>query len=234
MFEVNIVTIFPEVFPGLLNISILARARKKKIWDLKVTDIKEFLINNEKIDDRPFGGGPGMIIKPDILQRAYEKAIVSFNNPRIDKIEKIMLTPTGENLNQEIVEELSTNKEGMLIMCGRYEGVDERFIEHNELRKISIGNYVLSGGETAAIVLTEAVVRFLPNVLGNENSKKVESFNKGLLEYPQYTKPRVWKNKSVPEVLLSGNHAKVDNWRKTQSEIITKKRLTNKNKKNYS
>ena len=231
MFKINIVTAFPDVFPGALDVSILARARKKKIWDLNTTDIKTFS-SLTNIDDKPFGGGPGMVIRADILQSAYEKAQIFFEEDTFENVEKIMLTPNGEEFNHSVAEELS-RKKGLLIICGRYEGVDERFIVHNNLRKISIGKYVLSGGESAAIVVSEAVLRLLPDVLGNEKSKLEESFVNDLLEYPHYTKPRVWNNLSVPEILLSGNHKEIKKWRYEKALHLTKQ-IIKKNKKNDS
>ena len=230
MFKINIVTIFPEVFPGLLNISVLARARKRKIWDLNVVDIKGFSKGSKRIDDTPFGGGPGMIIKAEVLQKAYENAAKLYKNENLNNVEKIMLTPSGEELNQSLVERFS-KKEGMIIVSGRYEGVDERFIERNKLRKVSIGKYVLCGGEAAAFVLSESVIRLLPGVLGNEDSILEESFNNGLLEYPQYTKPRNWNNLSVPKVLLTGNHENIKKWRKKKSIDITKTIIKKNTKK---
>ena len=232
MFKVNIITAFPEVFPGALDISILAKARKKKIWDLNTVDIKKFASKNMNIDDKPFGGGPGMIIRADILQKAYTKAQIFFDGDSFESVERIMLTPNGEEFNHSIAEEFS-KKKGLLIICGRYEGVDERFIEHNKLRKISIGKYVLCGGESAASVISEAVIRLIPNVLGNEKSILEESFVNNSLEYPHYTKPRVWNNLSVPEVLLSGNHKEIEKWRIKKSQYLTNK-IMKKNKKNDS
>ena len=161
-------------------------------------------------------------MKAEILQRAYDQAVKSYKKDNFKKVESILLTPSGEQLNQKIVEELS-KKSGLILVCGRYEGVDERFVEKNKLRKISIGKYVLCGGEVAAMALCEAVIRLLPNVLGNPESKLVESFNKGLLEYPQYTKPRVWNGLKVPEILISGNHEKIKKWRKEKSIKLTQK-----------
>ena len=224
MYNINIVTIFPEAFPGILDISVLSKAREKGIWKLSTTDIKKFADNKNSIDDTPFGGGPGMIMKADTLQKAYESALQSFQGDNINDIEKIILTPSGIGLNQKTIEGFS-KKKGMILICGRYEGVDERFIEFNNLKRVSIGNYVIAGGEAAAVVLSESVIRLLPDVLGNSDSKKIESFNNGLLEYPQYTKPRIWKNIAVPEILLSGNHKKVSEWREKKSIEVTKSRL---------
>ena len=232
MFKINIITAFPEVFPGSLDVSILAKARQKKIWDLNTVDLKKLTSQTKSIDDKPFGGGPGMVIRADVLQNAYEKSKIFFEDCNFENVEKVMLTPNGEEFNHSTAEAFA-KKKGLLIICGRYEGVDERFIEYNKLRKISIGKYVLCGGETAASVISEAVLRLLPNVLGNEKSKLEESFVNGLLEYPHYTKPRVWNNLSVPEVLLSGNHKEIKKWRSEKALYFTKK-IMKKNKKNDS
>ena len=221
-FLINAVTIFPEAFEGLLDISIIGSARKKGIWDLKITDIKDFVDKSNNIDDKPYGGGPGMILKADVLQNAYNKALSTIEEST-KKYQKIMLTPRGKRLNQDIVKELSKS-EGLIIVCGRYEGVDQRFIDYNELREISIGDFVLSGGESAAVTLIDAIIRLLPNVLGNPRSLIEESFNNDLIEYLQYTKPRVWKNIKVPEVLLSGDHKKIKEWRLENSITFKKKK----------
>jgi len=229
MFKINIITAFPEIFPGSLDVSVLARARQNKIWDLNTVDIKKFASKNRNIDDKPFGGGPGMVVRADVLQKAYEKAKEFFSNIEFKNIEKIMLTPSGEEFNHNIAEDF-TKKKGLLVVCGRYEGVDERFIEYNDLRKISIGKYVLCGGESAALVISESVIRLLPSVLGNDKSKSEESFIDGMLEYPHYTKPRVWKNLSVPEVLLSGNHKNIKIWKKEKAIKLTRKIVKKKKK----
>ena len=221
MFLINTVTIFPEAFSDFMDISIIGNARRKGIWELQITDIKNFANKNKNIDDKPYGGGPGMILKPDVLQNAYNSAVNTMEN-RISNYHKIMLTPRGERLNQETVRDLS-GSEGMIIVCGRYEGIDQRFVDYNKLREISLGDFVISGGEPAAITIIDAVVRLLPNVLGNPSSLIEESFNDNLIEYQQYTKPRTWKNMEVPDVLLSGNHKKIKEWRYEKS-IMSKKK----------
>ena len=207
---------------SVLDISIIGNARKKGIWDLQITDIKNFTNKSNNIDDKPYGGGPGMILRPDIMQHAYEEAVSTIEKST-KKYQKIMLTPRGERLNQDIVKELSKT-EGLIIICGRYEGIDQRFIDYNGLREISVGDFVLSGGEPAAVTLIDAIVRLLPNVLGNPSSLLEESFNDNLIEYLQYTKPRVWKNIKVPDVLLSGDHKKIKDWRLKNSITFKKKK----------
>ena len=219
-FYINTLTIFPEAFINFQDISIIGNARRKKIWDLQITDIKKFSDKNNNIDDKPYGGGPGMILKADVLQNAYEQAICDMEK-KITHYHKIMLTPRGERLKQKTIEDLSES-EGMIIINGRYEGVDQRFVDYNNLREVSIGDFVISGGEPAAITLIDAVVRLLPGVLGNPSSLLEESFNNDLIEYQQYTKPKIWKNIEVPSVLLSGNHKKIKQWRLEKS-IIKKK-----------
>ena len=219
-FYINTLTIFPEAFINFQDISIIGNARRKKIWDLQITDIKKFSDKNNNIDDKPYGGGPGMILKADVLQNAYEQATCDIEK-KINHYHKIMLTPRGERLKQKTIEDLSES-EGMIIINGRYEGVDQRFVDYNNLREVSIGDFVISGGEAAAITLIDAVVRLLPGVLGNPSSLLEESFNNDLIEYQQYTKPKIWKNIEVPSVLLSGNHKKIKQWRLEKS--ITKKK----------
>ena len=219
-FYINTLTIFPEAFINFQDISIIGNARRKKIWDLQITDIKKFSDKNNNIDDKPYGGGPGTILKADVLQNAYEQAICDMEK-KIAHYHKIMLTPRGERLKQKTIEDLSKS-EGMIIINGRYEGVDQRFVDYNNLREVSIGDFVISGGEAAAITLIDAVVRLLPGVLGNPSSLLEESFNNDLIEHQQYTKPKIWKNIEVPSVLLSGNHKKIKQWRLEKS--ITKKK----------
>jgi len=216
MWTANIITLFPEAYPGILGMSVLGKALENNIWKLNLIDIKEFAKKNHKIDDIPFGGGSGMVIKPDVL----DDALSSINK---NKLTNHYLTPRGTKFTQEMAENMS-NKNGATFLCGRYEGIDQRLIEHHKLIEISIGDYIMSGGDLAAMVVLESIVRLLPNVIGNKLALNEESFKNHLLEYPLYTQPRSWKNLDVPEVLLSGNHKKIKNWKIKQSEDITKKR----------
>ncbi len=216
MWTANIITLFPDAYPGLLGSSILGNALKKKIWKLNLVDIKNFSKKNYKVDDAPFGGGPGMVLKPDVL----DDALSSINN---NKLTKYYLTPKGEKFTQEMAENIS-NEKGAVFLCGRYEGIDERFIEYHKLKEISIGDYIISGGDLAAMVIIDSVIRLLPNVIGNKNALNEESFKNHLLEYPLFTQPRSWKNLDVPKILLSGDHKKIKDWKIKQSEDITKQR----------
>ena len=216
MWTVNILTLFPDLYPGPLGSSILGEARKNGKWDLNITDLKLFSEKNKRVDDSPFGGGPGMVIKPDVIDRAL-LSLKSKDFPIY------YLSPRGIKLDDEISNSIS-KLDGMTIVCGKYEGVDERVIKHYNMIEISIGDYILSGGDLAAMVLIDSVVRSLPNVLGNPLTLNEESFTNHLLEYPLYTQPREWKNYKVPDVLLSGDHKKIKNWKIKQSEDITMKR----------
>ena len=215
----NILTLFPEMFPGPLKYSISGNALKKKIFSIKTSNIRNFSFSKHKsVDDKPFGGGAGMIIKPDVLQNAYDSVKKEIKSK---KIKSIYLTPKGSRLEQKTIEDLCKNDE-LIIICGRYEGIDQRFLDNNEIEEISIGDYVVSGGEFAAFILIDACIRLIPEVLGNKDSLSHESFENFLLEYPQYTKPSVWRNLKVPDVLLSGDHKKVAEWRKKKAIEITK------------
>ena len=216
----KILTLFPELFPGPLNHSITGIALKKKIFSIEAINIRDFATNKAKtVDDRPYGGGAGMILKPDVLQKAYE-----FSLKKVDKKPKtIYLSPSGYKLNYDKLIEINMYR-NVVIICGKYEGVDSRFIKHNDIEEVSVGDYVLSGGEIASFILIDACVRLIPEVLGNKNSLVSESFQNHLLEYPQYTKPRVWGNLEVPEILLNGNHEKVSEW-KLKKSIETTKRM---------
>ncbi len=215
----KILTLFPEIFPGPLSHSITGRALAEKKFEIEAINIREFSKNKSKtVDDKPYGGGPGMIFKPDILQRS-----LNFAKKKARKKTKIiMLSANGRKFDQKFAKETIKNDE-LIIICGRYEGVDQRFIDFNSIEEISIGDYVLSGGEIPALILIDTCVRLIPEVLGNNKSLNSESFNNHLLEYPQYTKPLNWKELKVPDVLLSGNHKKIFDWRLKKSIEKTKK-----------
>ena len=213
----NIITLFPEIFPGPLNHSLSGKALNENKLQIKTYDLRKFSkYKNKKVDDTPFGGGPGMIIRADVVQNALD-----FVKKTTKKPKTIFLSPGGKTLRQKKIREI-VNFKDMIIICGRYEGIDQRFLDHNKIEEISIGDYVLSGGELAAIILIDTCVRLIPEVLGNNRSLINESFENNLLEYPQYTKPRVWKNLSVPEPLLSGNHQLIREWRDNEAKKKTK------------
>ena len=217
MFQAKIFTLYPEYFPGPFEIGICKKAFEKKLWDLKLINIRDYADDKHKtVDDTPYGGGSGMLLKPDILAKSIDK--------NIQKGERIFyLSPKGKKFDQRLAQDLSKEKSFSLI-CGHFEGVDERVLSTRNIEEISIGDYVLSGGETAALVVLDSVLRLLPGVLGNDKSSSEETFENGLLEYPQYTKPQIWEEKSVPDVLLSGDHSKIKDWRLSQSEAITRVR----------
>jgi tRNA (guanine37-N1)-methyltransferase len=228
MWEAKVFTLYPEVFPGPLSKGLYGKALSKELWNLKVVNIRDAAEDKHKtVDDTPYGGGSGMLLKADILAKSLDQ-----NKTESERI--IYLSPKGKKFNQLYAKELSKEK-SVSFICGHFEGVDERVLSTRNIEEISIGDYVLSGGETAAFVVIDSILRLLPGVLGNENSKEDESFENGLLEYPQYTKPQIWEEKGVPEVLLSGDHSKIKDWRLSQSEAITRDRrpdLWQKYKKN--
>ena len=228
MWEAKVFTLYPEIFPGALNKGLYGKALEEKIWNLKVINIRDSAEDKHKtVDDKPFGGGSGMLLKPDVLAKSIDKNIRS--NEKI-----FYLSPRGKIFDQKIARKISKEK-GINLICGHFEGVDERILNTRNIEEISIGDYVLSGGETAAFVIIDSILRLLPGVIGNDMSKNEESFENGLLEYPQFTKPQIWEEKTVPEVLLSGDHAKIKDWRLSQSEAITRDRrpdLWQKYKKN--
>ena len=228
MFTARIFTLYPDMFPGPLNEGLFRKAMEKNIWNLEKVDIRKYATDKHTtVDDTPYGGGSGMLMKPDVVASAIDK--------NVKKGEKVIfLTPRGKIFNQNIAKELSSEKT-INIICGRFEGIDQRVVETRNIQEYSLGDFILSGGETAAFVFIDAILRLLPGILGNENSIKDESFENGLLEYPQYTKPQIWEEKEVPNVLLSGDHAKIKHWRLSQSEAITRVRrpdLWEKYKKN--
>jgi len=217
MFVATVFTLYPDLFPGPFSEGLYGKALEKKIWNLQKVNIRDYAEDKHKtVDDTPYGGGSGMLIKPDVISNALDK-----NTKKGEKI--IFLTPRGKVFNHECAKKLSQEKI-INIICGHFEGVDQRVIESRNIEEISIGDFVLSGGETASYVFLDAILRLIPGVIGNENSIAEESFENGLLEYPQYTKPQIWEKKSVPDVLLSGDHAKIKDWRLMQSEAITRDR----------
>ena len=217
MFQAQVFTLYPELFPGPLSKGLYGKALSNKLWDLSVINIRDAARDKHKtVDDTPYGGGTGMLLKADVLANALDQ--------KVKKGERIFyLSPKGKKFDQKLAQDLSKEKSISLI-CGHFEGVDERILTTRNIEEISIGDYVLSGGETAALVVLDSILRLLPGVLGNDKSSLDETFENGLLEYPQYTKPQIWEEKSVPEVLLSGDHSKIKDWRLSQSEAITRDR----------
>ena len=217
MFVATVFTLYPDLFPGPFSEGLYGKALEKKIWNLQKVNLRDYAEDKHKtVDDTPYGGGSGMLIKPDVIGRALDK-----NTKKGEKI--IFLTPRGKVFNHECAKKFSQEKI-INIICGHFEGIDQRVIDSRNIEEISIGDFVLSGGETASYVFLDAILRLIPGVIGNENSVAEESFENGLLEYPQYTKPQIWEKKSVPNVLLSGDHAKIKDWRLLQSEAITRDR----------
>jgi tRNA (guanine37-N1)-methyltransferase len=228
MFQAQVFTLYPEVFPGPLSKGLYGKALSNKLWNLNVINIRDVATDKHKtVDDTPYGGGTGMLLKADVLANALDQ-----NNKKGERV--FYLSPKGKKFDQKLALDLSKEKSISLI-CGHFEGVDERVLTTRNIEEISVGDYILSGGETAALVVLDSILRLLPGVLGNDKSSHDETFENGLLEYPQYTKPQIWEEKSVPEVLLSGDHSKIKDWRLSQSEAITRDRrpdLWQKYKKN--
>ena len=217
--KANILTLYPDIYPGYLGYSLLGKALEKKIWELNIYNLRDFGEGKHKsVDDKPFGGGAGMIIKPDILGDAIAETLIKNH----DQQKLVYLSPKGKPFKQVDAEKFSQSN-GVSILCGHFEGIDQRVIDIYEVEEISMGDYVLTGGEVASFAFLDAIIRLLPGVLGNEISIKDESFSDNLLEYPQYTKPQEYKNIKVPDVLLSGNHEKIAEWRREKSIEITKK-----------
>ena len=217
MWQAQVFTLYPEIFPGPLSKGLYGKALSKNLWNLNIVNIRDAAEDKHKtVDDTPYGGGSGMLLKADVLAK-------SLDQNKIEGEKVIYLSPKGKKFDQNYARELS-NEKSVSFICGHFEGVDERVLSTRNIEEISIGDYILSGGETAAFAVIDSILRLLPGVLGNENSRVDESFENGLLEYPQYTKPQIWEEKSVPEVLLSGNHNKIKDWRLSQSEAITRDR----------
>ena len=213
----SVLTIFPEIFPGPLGASLSGKALAGGLWSLEIVDIRDFAADKHRsVDDTPAGGGPGMVMKPDVLARAID-TVATDMRPRLT------LSPRGTPLTQARVEALARGP-GAILVCGRFEGIDERVIAGRGLEEVSIGDYVLSGGEIAAMTLIDACVRLLPGVMGAPHSAADESFAEGLLEYPHYTRPQLWEGRPIPEVLISGDHAKIAAWRRAEAERLTRER----------
>jgi tRNA (guanine37-N1)-methyltransferase len=217
MWRASILTLFPEMFPGPLGVSLAGKALAAKVWSLEAIDIRAQATDKHRtVDDTPAGGGPGMVMKADVLAKALD-TLPHDTRPRL------LMSPRGRPLTQARVQDLARGP-GAVILCGRFEGVDERLIEARKLEEVSLGDFILSGGEPAALALLDACVRLIPGVMGKEASAAEESFSQGLLEYPQYTRPPVFEGLPIPEVLTSGDHAKVEKWRREQAERLTRER----------
>lgn len=218
-FRASVLTLYPDMFPGPLGTSLAGRALERADWTLETTFIREFGEGRHRlVDDTPAGGSPGMVLRADVLARAIDHA-----SPDGDTRPRLLMSPRGRPLTHGFVRELAEG-EGVVIVCGRFEGVDERVIEGRNLREVSIGDYILSGGEMAALVLLDAVVRLLPGVMGNSRSGETESFENGLLEHPHYTRPALWEGRGIPPVLTSGDHGAVERWRRVEAERLTRER----------
>jgi tRNA (guanine37-N1)-methyltransferase len=218
IWRATVLTLFPEMFPGPLGVSLAGKALSSGLWRLEARDIRDSATDRHRsVDDTPAGGGPGMVLRADVLAAAIDVAEIASGRPRL------LMSPRGRPLTQAKVAELASGP-GPLIVCGRFEGVDQRVIEARGLEEVSIGDYVLSGGELAALALIDACVRLLPGVMGRQESGADESFSDGLLEYPQYTRPQAFEGRLIPEILASGDHAKVAAWRKAEAEALTKTR----------
>jgi tRNA (guanine37-N1)-methyltransferase len=218
-FKASVLTLYPEMFPGALGLSLAGRALEAGTWSLETIQIRDFATDKHRtVDDTPAGGGAGMVMRADVLARAIDHA-----SPEGDLRPRLLMSPRGKPLTQARVRELAAGP-GAVILCGRFEGVDQRVIDGRELEEVSIGDFILSGGEPAALVLLDAVVRLLPGVMGNAVSGEEESFENGLLEHPHYTRPQEFEGREIPEVLISGNHKKIAAWRRAQSEALTRER----------
>ena len=216
-----VMTLFPEMFPGSLDVSLTGRALENGLWGLETVDIRDFASDKHRsVDDTPFGGGPGMVLRADILGPAIDDTVAKAG---ADDLPLIYLSPRGKPFTQGRARELAAGP-GAIFLCGRFEGIDERVLEARKIEEVSLGDFVMTGGELAAMALIDATVRLLPGVVGDPDSLADESFEAGLLEYPQYTRPQEWEGLGVPEALLSGNHGRIAGWRLEQSELLTKER----------
>ena len=221
MWRASVLTIFPEMFPGPLGVSLAGKALASKLWSLDTIDIREHATDKHRtVDDTPAGGGPGMVMKADVLARAIDALPTGESDPSRPRL---LMSPRGPALTQRRVRQLADGP-GVVVLCGRFEGVDERLIAARRLEEVSLGDFVLSGGEPAAVALLDACVRLIPGVMGKEHSAAEESFSDGLLEYPQYTRPPLFEGQPIPDVLVSGDHAKVAEWRRAEAERLTRER----------
>ena len=217
MWTARVFTLYPELFPGLLGVGLYKKALEKKLWSLEVINIRDYALNKHKtVDDTPFGGGSGMVMRADVIANSLDKNISDKKEPII------YLSPKGKKFDQAYAKKIM--KKNINIICGHFEGVDQRLLETRNIEEISVGDFVLSGGEAASFLVIDTILRLIPGVVGNPDSLAEESFERNLLEYPQYTKPQKWEEKDIPEVLLSGDHAKIKGWRLSQSEDITRRR----------
>ena len=217
MWTAKVFTLYPELFPGLLGVGLYKKALEKKLWSLEVINIRDYAMNKHKtVDDTPFGGGSGMVMRADVIANSLDKNISDKEEPII------YLSPKGKKFDQTYARKIMNKN--INIICGHFEGVDQRLLETRNIEEVSVGDFVLSGGEAASFLVIDTILRLIPGVLGNPDSLAEESFERNLLEYPQYTKPQKWEEKDIPEVLLSGDHAKIKDWRLSQSEDITRRR----------
>ncbi|RYH03994.1 tRNA (guanosine(37)-N1)-methyltransferase TrmD [Salipiger sp. IMCC34102] len=220
LWTAQVLTLLPEAFPGMLGESLIGRALRDELWQLQVTDLRTYGEGKHRnVDDTPAGGGAGMVLRADILDRALRDVRAGARG----RMPLIYLTPRGRPMTQALMHKLAAS-DGVTLLCGRFEGVDERAIEAHDMIEVSLGDFVMTGGEIAAMALIDATVRLIPRVLGNQASVEEESFSHGLLEHPHYTKPADWNGRAIPEVLLSGHHAKITDWRRAQAERLTKER----------
>jgi tRNA (guanine37-N1)-methyltransferase len=220
VWKAKVITLFPTAFPGVLGESLTGKALQNGLWQLETIDLRGFGVGKHRnVDDTPAGGGAGMVLRADVLGAAIDQAMVGTT----DNWPLIYLSPRGTPMTQELMQDLA-RADGVTLLCGRFEGVDERVLEHYGIQEVSLGDFVMTGGEIAAQALIDATVRLIPEVLGNADSAVEESFSSGLLEHPQYTRPAEWKGRTIPEVLMSGHHGKVADWRQAQSKEITKTR----------
>lgn len=217
--QVTILTLFPEMFPGPLGCSLIGKAMEKNIWQLKVVNIRDFAEDkHQTVDDTCFGGGPGMVMRPDVVDKAISSVMEK------GKARLIHLTPRGQVFKQKLAQDIAHSSLPLVFLCGRYEGIDQRVLDAWEAEDLSLGDFVLTGGELAAMTILDSVLRLIPGVIGDEASLTEESFSGGLLEYAHYTRPRLWQERPVPEILLSGHHENIEKWRLDQSKAITQER----------